>query len=69
MRPLADAASINQAIPCDEGPLRLALAAAPPNRLFGRKGNDTTTQLDPLDRDGRLLDHLARNSFEFCFCR
>ena len=27
------------------------------------------TQLDPLDRDGRMLDNLARNSFEFCLCR
>jgi hypothetical protein len=32
------------------------------------KLNDAATQLDPLDRDGRMLDNLARNSFEFCFC-
>jgi hypothetical protein len=36
---------------------------------FGRKElNDAATQLDPLDRDGRMLDNLARNSFEFCLC-
>jgi hypothetical protein len=32
------------------------------------KLNDAATQLDPLDRDGRMLDNPARNSFEFCFC-
>src|SRR5450631_2858588 len=32
------------------------------------KLNDAATQLDPLDRDGGMLDNLARNGFEFCFC-
>jgi hypothetical protein len=32
------------------------------------KLNDAATRLDPLDRDGRMLDHFTRNSFEFCFC-
>jgi hypothetical protein len=31
------------------------------------KLNDAATRLDPLDRDGRMLDPLARNSFEFIF--
>jgi hypothetical protein len=29
------------------------------------KLSDAATQLDPLDRDGRMLDNLA---LEFCFC-
>ena len=33
-----------------------------------RRINDAATRLDPLDRDGRMLDHFTRNSFEFCFC-
>jgi hypothetical protein len=32
------------------------------------KLNDAATQLDLLDSDGGMLDHLARNRFEFCFC-
>ena len=28
--------------------------------------NDAATQPDPLDRDGRMLDDLTRNSFDFC---
>jgi hypothetical protein len=27
--------------------------------------NDAAAQLDALDPDGRMLDNLARNSFEF----
>jgi len=41
--------------------------AAPPNRALDRKLNDAATQLDPLDRDSRMLDNPARNSLEFCF--
>jgi hypothetical protein len=33
------------------------------NRIWMEKPNDAATRLDPLDRDGRMLDHLARNSF------
>jgi hypothetical protein len=43
----------------DGGPAQSCLDA----RLY-----DAATQLDPLDRDSGMLDHLARNSFEFCFC-
>jgi hypothetical protein len=38
------------------------------NHGLDGKFDDAATQLDPLDRDGRMLDNLARNSFEFCFC-
>jgi hypothetical protein len=43
--------------------------AAPPNCVWIGKLNDAATQLDPLDRDGWMLDNPARNGFEFCFCR
>jgi hypothetical protein len=33
--------------------------------LDGKLKNDAATPVDPLDRDGRMLDNLARNSFEF----
>src|SRR6266436_1213135 len=49
-------------------PLNLRGVAAPPNCVWIGK-NDAATQLDPLDRDGRMLDNHARNSLEFCFCR
>src|SRR6266446_3279601 len=42
--------------------------AAPPNCVWIGKLNVAATQLDPLDRDGRMLDNPARNGFEFCFC-
>jgi hypothetical protein len=42
--------------------------SGPAQSCSGGKLNDAATQLDPLDRDGRMLDNLARNSFEFCFC-
>jgi hypothetical protein len=55
--------------PRDQGsPFNPRGVAARPS-WFGRKLNDAATQLDPLDRDGWMLDSLARNGFEFCFCR
>jgi hypothetical protein len=42
--------------------------SGPAQSCLDGKLNDAATQLDPLDRDGRMLDNLARNSFEFCFC-
>ena len=38
-------------------------AAAPLSRGLDGKLNDAAPQLDPLDRDGRMLDNVARNSF------
>jgi hypothetical protein len=42
--------------------------SGPAQSCLDGKLDDAATQLDPLDRDGRMLDNLARNSFEFCFC-
>ena len=41
---------------------------APAQSCLDEWRNDAATQLDPLDRDGRMLGNLARNSFEFYFC-
>ena len=41
----------------------------PAQSCLDGKLNDAATQLDPLDRDSRMLDNPARNGFEFCFCR
>jgi hypothetical protein len=43
-------------------------AAAPPDRVWTESSMTRRRRLDPLDRNGRMLDNLARNSFEFCFC-
>ena len=53
--------------------VRLGVAASrgdggPAQSCLDGKLNDAATRLDPLDRDGRMLDHFTRNSFEFCFC-
>jgi len=51
--------------PRDQGRC-LQRAAAPPNRRFRWKTQMTRRRrLDALDPDGRMLDNLARNSFEF----
>ena len=48
---------------------RLCSAAAPPSQsCLDEWRNDAATQLDALDRGGRMLGNLARNSFEFYFC-
>jgi hypothetical protein len=55
--------------PRNQGSPLTQRGGGPAHRGLDRKLNDTPTQLDPLDRDGWMLDSLARNSFEFCFCR
>jgi hypothetical protein len=55
--------------PHDQGPPLQPGRRPGPIRGVGGKRNEAATQFDPLDRDGRMLDNLARNSSEFCFCR
>jgi hypothetical protein len=46
----------------------IPIGGDPANLGLDEKLYDAAPQLDPLDRDGRMLDSVARDSFEFCFC-
>ena len=65
---LADAASTGHAYRAIRGRCCVIEGSGPAQSCLDGKLDDAATQLDPLDRDGRMLDNLARNSFEFCFC-
>jgi hypothetical protein len=67
-RGLADAASSAAMRTARLGVAAAWLGSGPAKSCLDGKLDDAATQLDPLDRDGRMLDSLARNSFEFCFC-
>ena len=65
---LADAASSGHAYRAIRGRCCVIEGSGPAQSCSGGKLNDAATQLDPRDRDGRMLDNLARNSSEFRFC-
>src|ERR1700730_3305297 len=67
-RGLANAASTGHAYRAIRGRCCVIEGSGPAQSCLDGKLDDAATPLDPLDRDGRMLDSLARNSFEFCFC-
>jgi hypothetical protein len=67
-RGLANAASTGHAYRAIRGRCCVIEGSGPAQSCLDGKLDDAATPLDPLDRDGRMSDSLARNSFEFCFC-
>ena len=65
---LADAASSGHAYRAIRGRCCVIEGSGPAQSCLDGKLNDAATQLDPLDRDGRMLDNLARNNSEFRIC-
>jgi len=51
--------------PRDQGSLLAKGGGPAQSPVWMENSNDAAAQLDALDPDGRMLDNLARNSFEF----